>query len=141
MDLKLIDTNILIYAINLNSKFNKSSRVYLSENVTFSVIADQNINEALRLLTHEKYENKLSLNKALRALKNIQDRCISIHPNSQTSEIFIKILSKYNVSSNRLYDAYLVATMYANGIKTIVTANEKDFIQFPELKVINPFKS
>jgi predicted nucleic acid-binding protein len=57
-------------------------------------------------------------------------------------ELPTDIIIALKLTKNRqiFYDALLVATMKRNGINTIVTENEKDFADFEEINVINPFK-
>lgn len=48
----LIDSNILVYAINILSPKHKKAQNFLQENITKLEIAHQNIFETLRVLTH-----------------------------------------------------------------------------------------
>lgn len=54
----LIDSNILIYAINLDSPKSKIAQEFLKENLDNLEITHQNILESIRILTHPKFSNK-----------------------------------------------------------------------------------
>ncbi len=135
----LLDTNILIYAINQNSNKMVTARNFINENIGKLIVSDQNINEALRVLTHEKFENFLSIKQARKAVLRITDNCTRIFPNSSTHKKFLRILLRKNVVSNHIYDAYLIATMLSNGINQLATDNEKDFEGYKDIKIKNPF--
>ena len=135
----LIDTNILVYAINSDSSKHKKSKAFLKEFKTDLVIAHQNILEGLRILTHPKYIKVLSQKEALEAVLYITSACKFINPTFQTIYIFLDLIRRYHTRSDQIFDAYLTATALSNGIDTIATDNVTDFKKFKEIKVLNPF--
>ncbi|MBN1162790.1 type II toxin-antitoxin system VapC family toxin [Patescibacteria group bacterium] len=133
----LVDTDLLVYAINdSNELYNKKSRDFINDNVEYLVISDQNINEALRILTHPVFKKRLTVTKALNAVKKITDECTQIVPNISTRDTFYKLVKKYCIDSNRIYDAYLVATMLTNGVHLIATFDKKGFSCFDEVQIM-----
>jgi len=136
----LIDSNILVYSINSSSPKHKTAQQFLQNNVNSLDLAHQNIFESLRVLTHPKFVHPMPIKDALTALNNIADNCNIIFPDYKTHRIALEIISKYKLSSDQVFDAYLTATALSNDIEIIATDNEKDFKQFEEIKVLNPFK-
>jgi predicted nucleic acid-binding protein len=132
----LLDTNIIIYALNELDSESKRAQEYINQHIAVLAVADQNINEALRVLTHPKYKRSLDVKTALEAVNRIADECIHISPNIETRPKFYELVREYNVSSNNIYDAYLVATALTNSIYEIVTHNVKDFQIYTELAVL-----
>lgn len=138
----LVDSNILVYAINQKSPKNKIARDFLfnySKTESFE-IAHQNILEALRILTHPKYPNPYLTPQAKSDLDKFSRQIKIIHPKDETLYILYKFVEKYSLKSNLIFDAYLAATALSNDINTIATDNEKDFQIFEEINIFNPFK-
>lgn len=136
----LADSNILIYAINSASPKNKQAQKFLQDNITELVIAHQNIFEVVRVLTHKTFTSPMSTSTALAAISNIANSCTLVSPNKLSFHLALEIIKKYNLSGNRIFDAYLAATSISNGINVIATDNIKDFKTIKEIKILNPFK-
>ena len=135
----LVDSNILIYSINLSSPKNKKAQSFLQNNVGDLEIAHQNIFETLRVLTHPKFPSPMKVDKAIDAIESILQGCRVISPDYRTHQITLELIKKYSLSADKIFDAYLVATALGNDIKVIATDNIKDFKRISEVKVINPF--
>lgn len=135
----IIDTNILIYFINLDSDKHKQARKFLNDNVGKLVITHQNVLEAIRVLTHKNFSRSMSLKEALNSVLLIARSCSIISPNLNTYYLVIELIKKYKLSGNRIFDAYLAATALSNGISTIATDNTRDCKKFKEIKLFNPF--
>jgi len=136
----LIDSNIIIYAINESSPKHKLAQEFIIKNRNRISIAHQNIFETLRILTHPKYPNPMIINDAIKSVEKICDALNIIYPQLETHALTLKIVKKYELKSNQIFDAYLFATMLSNQIQEIVTDNEKDFKKFEGIQIINPFK-
>lgn len=135
----LIDTNILIYAINEDSSKHEQAKAFLKENKDSLEITHQNVLESLRVLTHPKYSKVMKLEDATEAVFLIVNSCRLITPTIHTIYIFFDLITLYALKSDQVFDAYLAATALSNNVDTIATDNEKDFKKFANLKVINPF--
>jgi len=132
----LLDTNILIYTINESSLYHTKAKRFINNHLSALVVSDQTVNEALRILTHNKFARPLTSRQAMRAVKNISNECTHISPNLHTRNLFFDLVKKYNVTSNNIYDAYLAATALSNSISQIATNNAKDFKIFKEIKLV-----
>ena len=135
----LVDSNILIYAINRRSPKHTAAQIFLQNNISNLEVAHQNIFEALRVLTHPKFPSPMKIQDALKAIENILKSCRIICPNEQTHYITLLLIKTNTLISDQIFDAYLAATALSNGITTIATDNTRDFKKFKEIKLINPF--
>ncbi len=135
----LIDSNILVYSINVSSpKHNKAQR-FLQENLNNLEIAHQNIFETLRVLTHPKFPSPMRIDKALEAIEEILKVSKIISPDYRTHNITLELIRKYKLMADQIFDAYLTATAISNGINVIATDNTRDFKKFTQVKTFNPF--
>lgn len=135
----LVDTNILVYAINKRSPKYKKAQKFLEDNQGDLIIAHQNILETIKVLTQPKFSHPMDLISAIEAVLKISASCQIIVPKIGTEFIALELIKRSNLSGNRIFDAYLAATALSNDIDTIATDNVKDFKKFKEIKIINPF--
>lgn len=135
----LVDSNILVYSINIPSPKHKKAQKFLQKNIGNLEVAHQNIFETLRVLTHPKFPSPMRINSALDAIESILRGCRIISPDYRTHRIALGLIKKYRLSADRVFDAYLAATALTNYIDTIATDNVRDFKKLPELTIINPF--
>lgn len=136
----LIDSNILIYAINADSDKCETAKKFIEENLKNLEITHQNILETIRVLTHKKFSAPLKTSEAIEAISAIIKPFRIITPTQMTISISLEYIRSLNISGNRIFDAYLAATALSNDIKVIATDNVKDFKIFEGLRVINPFE-
>lgn len=135
----LLDTNIIVYSLDKKSSKNYIATNYIKRNAENLAITHQNINEALRVLTHPKHLKPMDIESAIKAVTAISEGLSIVFPKENTIFITLELLEKYKIKSNHVFDAYLTATMLSNGIEEIATDNEKDFSIIKEVKIINPF--
>ena len=135
----IIDSNILIYAINADSPKNRKAQEFLKQNLGSLEIAHQNILETIRVLTHQKFSKPMGSRSALTAIQAIAQSCRVISPTQATYYLWLELVKKYRLAGNRIFDAYLAATALSNGINILATDNVTDFKKFKGLEVINPF--
>ncbi len=135
----LVDSNVLVYAINPSSPKHTAAQSFLNEKNQSLVLAHQNILESLRVLTHPKFSSPMSVIRALEAITVITDACRIIAPELSTSYLAIELIKQHKLIGNQIFDAYLAATVLAAGFQTIATDNVKDFQKFAGLQIINPF--
>lgn len=135
----LVDSNILIYAINRSSPKQKVAQDFLQTNVGHLVIAHQNVFESLRVLTHTKFQTPMSPSDAIAAISAITEHCRIIAPGYETLEITLALAKKHTLTGDKIFDTYLAATALSAGVTAIATDNTKDF-PFKEVTIVNPFK-
>lgn len=135
----LIDSNILIYSINSSSPKHTKAQKFLQDNIQQLEVAHQNIFESLRVLTHPKFVHPMRITDALIAVNTIVEVCNIISPDYKSHRIALELISKFKLTSDQIFDAYLVATVLSNDIDIIASDNVKDLGKFELIKVINPF--
>ena len=135
----LIDSNILVYAINSSSPKHIAAQRFIQRSVGKLEVAHQNIFETLRVLTHPKFPNPMKISEAVDAVENILKACDIIAPDYKTHRIALELIKKYKIVSNQIFDAYLAATAISNGIATLARDNIKDLQRFSEITIISPF--
>lgn len=135
----LIDSNILIYAINADSPKHKKAQQFLQKHIKDLEVTHQNVLETIRVLTHSKFPHPMKISATLLAIEAIIKQARLISPTLTTYYLSLQLIRKYKLSGNRIFDGYLAATALSNDIKTIATDNTKDFKKFTGLKTINPF--
>lgn len=135
----LVDTNILVYAINADSPKNKLAQSFLQENINELEVCHQNIFEALRVLTHTKFSNPMKPKEAQAAVLAIVEQCRIIIPNYTTHHLALEWIQEQGLIGNKIFDAYLAATAVSNDVHMIATDNGKDFRKFG-ITVVSPFE-
>ena len=137
----LVDTNILVYAINKDSPKHKQAQKFLKDNQGYLILAHQNILETIKVLTHPRFSQPMKSKPAIKAVLAIAKNCQIIVPKVGTEFITLELIKKLDLAGIRIFDAYLVATALINSIDTIATDNIKDFKKFAEIKILNPFSA
>ncbi|CAN5210752.1 hypothetical protein BH09PAT2_BH09PAT2_10190 [soil metagenome] len=136
----LVDTNIIVYALNRESPKYKIAHELIDSNEGKFVIAQQNIFECLRIITHPVFPQHMQMPTAIDLMQKALPFFSIIGPNITTHIIAFELIQEYAITENNVYDAFLVATMLSNDIDSIYTDNDRHFSKFEMIRVINPFK-
>ena len=131
----LIDTNILIYSIDVDSKFHHKSIKLLLNPDNELYTTSKNISEFLVVLTRAE-SIKITVLEALDILSELLINITILYPTEQTQNIFYKLLKKYTPTGLRIHDFEIVSIALANGIKNIATQNISDFKNIEEIKIV-----
>lgn len=135
----LIDSNILIYALNASSPKHIIAQAFLQAHAEEMIFAQQNIFETLRILTHTKFPTPFSPDNALKAVQALVNHAQIITPTPETAAIAFELTRKYQITGAEIFDAYLVATALSNDVETIATDNVKHLSKYQEVEVVWPF--
>jgi predicted nucleic acid-binding protein len=96
-------------------------------------VSTKNISEILAV------GSKIKIDKSL-VLKFIETIVFEvsnlIYPNKESFNQFLKIIKKYNIKGNQVYDMEIASIMLANNINTIATFNHKDFAEIDEIEIL-----
>jgi predicted nucleic acid-binding protein len=138
----LIDTNILVYAHDVHSPFNKAAVQKLNalnEENEVLCISNQVIREYIAVVS------KLLLRMGVYILSSVPNdvrlferQYIVLEESTDTRKQLFKLLDDFIVGGKQVHDANLVATMLHYGISTILTHNVADFKRFDSLIKIMP---
>lgn len=133
----LVDTNVLVYAQIGNAPFYAESSLVLKhcfEGKIHGVIAQQNVTEFVRVAISTY---KLPVAEVKKTAADFIDgfclRVITALP--VTMKTFLELLPDKGTID--VFDYFLAATMLDNRVKTIVTANPKDFSQIHGMNVVD----
>lgn len=131
----LVDTNILIYGIDQDSKFFAQSRNILNHSNYQLVTTSKNILEFLAVVTRSSgYDLKTEL--ALDILDDIIRNVEVIYPSQDSLAIFLELMSRYQPSGLKVHDFEIISIGMAAGIHQIATFNEKDFKSVKEISLL-----
>lgn len=138
MTKKLIDSNILVYAIDTSNQRKHATANKLIFDLIeagSSVLSTQNLAEFSRAL--ERAKPPVLYNQISLYVSQLTKTFQIINYTQKTVIQALQIASNYRI---HFFDALLAATMEENSITEIVTENEKDFSKIPWLSVHNPFR-
>lgn len=128
----LIDTNVLIYGIDQDSKFYSPSRKILDHTNYQLVTTSKNLLEFLAVITRSSGYN-LNTDLALEILDDIIQSMDVIYPSQDSLAIFLELMSRYNPSGLKVHDFEIISIGISEGIHQIATFNEKDFQDIKEI--------
>ncbi|MDG6027952.1 MAG: PIN domain-containing protein [Candidatus Brocadia sp.] len=132
-----IDTNILVYASDVNSRWCRKANQALKNAISGGYplfISPQVLREylsvATRSVTHEK---TIPWDKIVKNHFRFQ-RAFKVLPEDiATAQKLGELVQKYHVSGKQVHDANIVATMLVHGIQSILTRNVDDFKRYKGL--------
>lgn len=141
-----IDTNLLVYAHNKDSIYNKKACDFLEKVMNMRdekgdlpvCIPSQVLTEFLNVITRQNIEKPLLLSEAIAIVQDYIDTNVNIIYQRETQINTLIELLENVTTRKKIFDIALVATLKDNGIEGIYTVNVSDFIEFEFLKVKNP---
>jgi len=131
----LVDTNVLIYAVDADSRFHEQAVKLLSDPTLKLFTTSKNISEFLVVLTRND-EIKLSAAECLEILNNMLLDIVVLYPNPMTMKVFHDLIRKYNPRGLWIHDVEIASIGIAHGISVIATNNVSDFKRITELEII-----
>lgn len=138
----IVDANILLYAIDLESPFHGRAAQWLEEAVNSPRrvgLPWQTIGAFLRISTHPRLnESPLSVEQAWSFVDDwLAQETVWIPAATQhTASILGELLTATQVAANLIPDAQLAALAIEHGVP--VVSNDSDFARFPGCAWINP---
>ena len=131
----LFDTNLLIYAIDEESKYYNSAQQLLNDKGNKLFTTSKNISEFLWVVTRNP-KSSISIKEALTVLRDFQKIFTILYPTEKSHSIFIDLLKKYSPIGLRIHDFEIISISLSNNINTIATVNKKDFIEVSEIELV-----
>lgn len=137
--MKLIDTNVIVHAYNLDSPNRTKAKLIIEDLLKGKyIISTQNILEFYSAITKRvsaPIDSDEAKNKALNLYNSNAKKIV---PSLTTLENALKLAAQNKLKGGEIFDALLVATMLEYNIPIIITENEEHFKKFP-IQVENPF--
>ncbi len=131
----LVDTNLLIYAIDEDSKYHNSVRKLFDDKENNLFTTSKNISEFLAVITRYPGEN-LSINDALLVLNEFENIFTILFPTDASHLIFVDLLKKYRPHGLKIHDFEIISIALSYGINKIATVNKKDFSEVSEIELV-----
>lgn len=131
----LVDTNILVYAIDEDSKFYSQSQILLFDSNNDLYTTSKNLSEFLAVVTREPIA-ALPINDALTSVEDFYDILNVLYPDELSFSIFKELLNRYKPTGLKIHDFEIASIGIANGIYQIATFNVKDFEKIDEINLI-----
>ena len=128
----LIDTNVLIYAMDEKSMYNQIAQEILLNSNHNLFITSKNISEFFAVTSKKKIAPEICLDKYFQ----IKTVSTILFPSESSLSIFENLIRDYHPKGNQIYDIEIVSIMIANDISHIATFNKKDFIHITEIKIL-----
>lgn len=130
----LIDTNILVYGIDQDSKFFQQSRDILDQSDNQLFTTSKNLLEFLAVVTRKSgYHLKPKL--ALQIIDDIIQSIDIIYPSQDSLAIFLELMDHYQPRGLRVHDLEIISIGLAQGIHQLATFNKKDFQEIKEISL------
>lgn len=140
----LLDTNILVYAMDGASTFHAQSRAMLEQAYAVDArlcIAPQCLAEFFSLVTNPKRvalakspADALAAVEAIASLPGLEVLPVPIDVVSR----WVDLCRQHPVKGAEIYDLQIIAVMLANGIRRICTYNTTDFARFADISAQVP---
>jgi predicted nucleic acid-binding protein len=131
----LVDTNVLIYAIQGDAPQHDPSRELIERVASGNILSclfPQILLEFFAVVTDtRRMEKPATTDDGLDLVKRYSALFPILQPSPATLNILLSLAAESGASGQRLFDVYIVAQMIDAGIQTICTYNVKDFAGYP----------
>ena len=140
----LLDANILVYAHAEDSPFHDAARQLrdrAAQGAFSACLSPQVLCEFFSVITDDRQVKPVLHSTQAKREIHYYWNTAGFHrivPKDTTIERLVTLLGRHPLKRRDIFDAFLVATMLDNDVRTIYTHNVKDFEVYPELQVINP---
>ena len=142
----LIDTNLLLYAVNRDAPEHAAARQFLQTAASSAdqwYLTDGILYEFLRVATHPKvFAQPLTWQEAMQFLQPLvrSPRFQLLTAGDRHFELLAEMLATItHPSGNLFFDVRTAVLMREHGLRQIYTT-DADFLQFAGLEVVNPLR-
>lgn len=131
----LVDTNVLIYGIDQDSRFFERARNIL-ENPNYQLVTtSKNLSEFLAVATRSSGYD-LNIGLALEILEEITRKFQIIYPNSESFLMFLELMKNYRPTGLKIHDFEIISIGLTAQIQKVATFNTKDFKNVQEIMLV-----
>lgn len=142
----LVDTNILLHAVNTSSPSHEKARRFIEEHLrirTAWCLTWTIVYEFLRVATHNRvFQKPLNAKQALAFIGGLiaMEEIIVLTPTDRHLAVLETVVAEVgHPAGNLFHDIHTATVMREYGIREIITA-DTDFLQFRFLSVSNPLR-
>ena len=134
----LVDTNVLVYAIDTDSIYFKKARQIIYEIDWELFTTSKNLSEFLSVVTRHP-SNSLSIIEAVNLVEDFLALFSVLYPSSHSCSFLLDLLKKYQPVGLQVHDFEIASIGLASGINQIATFNHKDFKAIEEIQIAPNF--
>ena len=139
----VVDTNILVYALDADAPQHGSARALLeaarSDASTVLFVTSQILCEFYSIVTNPRRVSKPRTSiEAVNAISSLLGFLHVLPVPASAVDGLLDLLRRNPVTGGEVFDLQIVAAMQANGIQRIYTSNVADFAVFSELSIVIP---
>lgn len=137
MAIALLDTNVLVHAVNVASPLHSAASILVDRGLRESgryCITSQNLMEFAAVVTNKRFvEKPLDAADVLRIVRELyrSRRLAKIYPKRGTILRTIQSGAALDLCGPKWYDLFLAQTMRDAGVHLIITENLADFRSIP----------
>jgi predicted nucleic acid-binding protein len=140
-----IDTTFLVHLEIAETPDHEAVFGYLQREVlgksTTLALAPQVLAEFIHVVTDgRRWERPLSVEDALAKAQfwwNAEE-VERVYPTAEATQLFFSWLERHKLGRKRLLDTLLAATLWAAGVRSLITSNARDYQIFTGLEIIVP---
>mgnify|MGYP006447084787 FL=1 len=133
----VLDTNILVYALDRDSEYHSRVLRLLSNDDHILYTTSKNLSEYYAVVTRGD-DPKLTPQEALQDIKQFIDHFNIIHSTKNSLSILQTLISSHSPKGLKIHDFEIAAIALSNGLKHMTTINKKDFKSINGLEVFTP---
>jgi len=137
----LLDTNILVYAMNKDAEHHRACRALLERALVDDVavcLTPQILFEYYAVVTSAKQmTTPLTAPEAIEDIERLRGAIPVVHPTTEMIGRTLALLGTLGYTGRHVFDVALTATMLENGIQTIYTYDER-FSKMPGIVARTP---
>jgi toxin-antitoxin system PIN domain toxin len=139
---KLVDTNLLLYAVDESSPHHRAAKPWLEQLLSGSetfAFAWAVLLAFVRLATNPRvFASPLTLDEALDLVDSWleQPAATVVHPTERHSHLLRELLTHLGTAANLTSDAHLAALSIEHGAE--LCSADSDFARFPRVRWLNP---
>ena len=139
---RIVDANVLVYALDADAPQHLASRHLLDEGrsgATTLYVTSQILCEFYSIVTNPRRVAKpRAAADAIAAIAGLLSFLHVLPIPARAVEGWLDLLRRHPVTGGDVFDLQLAATMLANGVRRIYTFNTTDFEAFTELVISTP---
>lgn len=142
----LLDTNVLVCLSNPGSPERQACRNYLTSLMAEGhkpVFCTQVVYEFWTVATRPNTVNGLGWDamKTRFEIELFSSQFALLHDTPDVFDLWLGLVTTYDLKGKRIHDAHLLATMQANGVTQILTWNPSDFPPVEGIAILTPAQS
>jgi uncharacterized protein len=138
----VVDTNVLVYALDADAPQHLASRQLLKAGLAASVplyVSSQILCEFYSVVTNSRrVQRPCTPPAALAAISSLLSFLRVLPMPVETVDELVRLLRRQPVTGGDIFDLQIIATMNVHGIQRIYTFNTPDFAAFPEIAPLTP---